>query len=510
MTNNHKVATGYGLTLDQLSAKLKLPSILAEVFGDSMGDQFLTLAAFLSEGRHSSLCGLENFTTEILKGVDFASVITMNDAAHLLAYIDSESADYFYQIWNTEHHTAREILYDVTSFTVSFGRIRKSHLPYNYNQDDLPQRNIGLFCDQETGLPLFACSYDGTLNDPANFRYAMEQSTKHGAGAGAGVRKHKRRICIVSDLGYSREEHEWSHFLGHALITGISCELNDDARAAYRSWTRGLTEKDRSSAWMVEDSCYFSKDIPFRLGNVDGRLVMCRDMILEAEKKDQLNRIRERQQQELEETKSAPQENFEAWAASFRPMFAVRKSSDRKGFVFELDNEGLMDIYGLSGRVTLFALGDATKMPHQEIMALYRSKETAEDCFDTDLNGLSSLVTDGHYRDQSCSRLLIMFLALILRTAIRKRLEHYLREHSEMSLDAVISELETIRFRRSDNGWHPLEHLSATLREIMTALDLRLVEHATPEKCMLRPRIRKGRRSKITDPAPATDAASER
>lgn len=492
-----EIAVGYGLAVILLAGELHLTQVLKDAFGEERGNKILSLAAFLCERPHSSLDGLDKFIGEHLTGTNLDLTFDRRAAGQLLVDISPEQCGNFYTQWNRSHPAGREIFYDVTSFSTYSGQIMRAHYGYNRDHDDLPQINQGLFCDRDTGLPLFMCSYDGSLNDKSNFNYALKRAKEYGVG----ICKGRRHISIVTDGGFSSKNVDWSHFLGYDIIIGVSCDCISSVKEAYSKWTLSLQESDRADSWMLGENCYISTAIPFKLGNVDGELIMYRDLTLEVDKRKQLSRIRDKKRNELADTEKAPKRNFDRWAKSFAPYFKVSRCCGRKGFSYEENKEGFAQLCALSGKATLFVKREHHKIGAQETLRIYRSKESVEDCFDTSKNGLSDKRLHVHGDKQVNGKLFVMFVALILRRTFHRRLVEYLKEKG-MTDEAAIRELEEIKFYKGKNGWCLKDAISKTQREILTALDLKLTESAEINTSMFRQRIRKGRQSKLSKITP--------
>ena len=487
-----EIAMGYGLVISLLSAELNLISCLNEAFGEKNGRRILSLAAYLCERPHYSMSGLDEFIGKNLSGAEFDMKFGRREAGQLFVDITPEQQGAFYSLWNKAHPSGREIFYDVTSFSTYSGQIMSAHYGYNRDHEDLPQINQGLFCDRETARPLFMCSYDGALNDRTNFNSALKRAKEHGVGQTQG----KKRISIVTDGGFSPKNTDWSHLLGYDVIIGVSCDYLKDVREAYIKWTEHLTEKDRENTWECGDSLYISSSVPFSFGGLEGELMMYRDLSLEVDKRAQFTRCQKVKLEELLSTPKAPKTGFDKWAESFKPYFKVTKSAGRKGFVFEKDAEATTRALALCGKVTLFVKRRYCKLSEQEVMNVYRSKGSVEDCFDTTKNGLSDKRLHVHGDKQVDGKLFVMFVALILRRAIHTRLDEYLKTKG-MSDETAIRELENVKFCKSKEGWCLKDSITKIQRELFQHLNLRMRDDAELQEAMFKPRIRRGRKSKI-------------
>ena len=486
-----EITMGYGLVVSLLSAELGLTKVLEEAFGQDRGRKILSLAAFMCERAHSSMGGLDAFIGTHLAGACFDLKFDRREAGQLLVELTPERCGSFYRLWNAEHPAGRNIFYDVTSFSTYSGQIMRAHYGYNRDHDDLPQINQGLFCDQESGLPLFMCAYDGSLNDKRNFDFALSRAKDHGLKA-----KH-RKLTIITDGGFSSGNLNFTHLEGYDFIVGVSADYLCRVKDAYVEWSRSITEEDRNNSWACGEGTYTSTSKSFSIGGVDGILMLYRDLSIESDKRAQLTRLLDEYQHILESTEKAPKEGFESWAKSFRPFYDVTRHVGRKGFVFEKNNAAISKAFALCGKVTLFVKQSSRKITERSALCEYRSKESVEDCFDTTKNGLSDKRLHVRGDRQVDGKLFVMFVALILRRSLHRRLATYLEEHGYSDEDAI-RELEGIKFYKAENGWRLKDAITKTQREIMQALALKLREDAELKQSF-KPKQRKGRKSKITD-----------
>ena len=92
-----------------------------------------------------------------------------------------------------------------------------------------------------------------------------------------------------------------------------------------------------------------------------------------------------------------------------------------------------------------------------------------------------------------------MFISLILRRAFHSRIKDYIKKNG-LSDETAIRELENITFYKGADGWRLKDALSKTQREILQQLNLKLRNDAEVNLAMFKQRVRKGRKSKLTDP----------
>ena len=79
-------------------------------------------------------------------------------------------------------------------------------------------------------------------------------------------------------------------------------------------------------------------------------------------------------------------------------------------------------------------------------------------------------------------------------------IKDYIKKNG-LSDEAAIRELENITFYKGADGWRLKDALSKTQREILQQLNLKLRNDAEVNLAMFKQRVRKGKKSKLTDPA---------
>ena len=493
-----EVAVGYGLAILIMSAQLGLSAALENAFGAATRERILALAAYLCEERHSSLAGLNNFIGRNLGLLSDVQKFARREAGQLLVELSAPGRGKFYDLWNQQQtNRPKEIFYDVTSISTYSPRLRKAHFGCNRDgEDDLRQVNEGLFCDRENGRPLYLCCYDGSLTDCQNFNYALERAGQHNLG-------NVEHLTLIFDGGFSSDNLTWTKLCGYDFIAGVSSEKLADVKSAYLAWWDSRPDAVNKKPWLLDGRCYYSGRVPLRLGEVQGELRVYCDPAKRAQELLDLTEKRQHLLDELLATQRAPRRkaDFDAWAARFAPHFKVVKverNRNARGFVFTEDENADNDARGLCGNITLFcALNHAaTEVSDAEVLRLYRSKEAVEDCFDLTKNALSDKRLHIAGDAQVEGKLLILFVALILRRTLHQRLRDWLQANNYTDEDAI-KELEQITFYKHDGKWFQKVPESKTQREIIARLQLDL-NNPLPDNPspLYRPRQRKRRKNK--------------
>lgn len=458
-----EMSYGYGVAAKLLFLELGVTACLEEVFDEKVVAEIETLAAFLCEGAHSSLGGLNDFVNENLC-IGAPATFDRRRAGEMLVQLSSHERGAFYSAWNQLHQAdTHHVFYDVTSFSTYSNQIQRASFGYNRDGEDLAQLNEGLFCSRETGLPLYLCSYEGSLNDAQNFKYALSMAKAH------HLCVNRRGTTIVIDGGFSQDNFNWAHMEGYSLIAGVSAMRYKAVKEAYLSWARTLTTDDLMHGWIVNGQVYVSKRVPMTLGGVEGELVMYRDQQSQSDREKALLIAKHKKETELKECPHWPGKDFDSWAKSFEPFYKVTKARNRKGFVYEEDPDSQIMRFGLCGKVTLFTT--CKKMTDKEIMEAYRAKESVEDCFDTTKNGLSDKRLHVHGDLQVDGKMFALFIALILRRTLHQRSLKWQEQYNRSTCD-VITELKKIRMIKCGEVWGQKDALTKRQKELLEELQL--------------------------------------
>lgn len=83
------------------------------------------------------------------------------------------SAHKFSKIWVALARTGENVCYDVTSISSYSRTITNVEYGYNHDSKDLVQFNIGMFCNEDSKIPLYFNPYNGSLTDKTKLLYVL-------------------------------------------------------------------------------------------------------------------------------------------------------------------------------------------------------------------------------------------------------------------------------------------------------------------------------------------------
>ena len=459
-----EISKAYGGVVKQLFAEAGVTQALEQSLGEKKAWQVTALAAYLCEGDHQGLYRFKAFCEKQFpeecaaifdscdeEGDDSGSDDTSASpgAPCLTLNLSEEELTAFYTLWNRHFKSQSAVFYDLVSFSTYEEGMQVARAVYNLDEENLVQQNLRLFCDRDSGLPLYVTSYNGSVNDMGNFERALKLAKENGMAA------EKGSIELVTDGGFSRRNFCWAHLKGQSLVAGVSCDKLRSVRERFLTWADKLSDYDVGRCWRIDGhghSYVSSRAENFVLGGVSGTLVMYRDLSAWVDQVTHLAESLKEQREFLVNLAHWPGDDFDAFAKSSEDQFiVVRDDSSPKGFTFKENKAALSESAALCGKITLFTTD--SRLSDKELLKLYLSKEAAEECFDVTKKDLSDGRLRLEFDEPVEGKLFCAFAGLILWRLIKNRLGDLLMKR-RMSVSDVIAELEGIEIVRKSDGMY--------------------------------------------------------
>jgi len=443
--------------LDAVAKETELARVLSNVFG-SAGDEILLLAIYMVlTGQALYRC--EGWCRETLTGRGKA--VTSQRCSRLLTLADEPKRMEFFRAWVHARQQHEYLAYDVTSIS-SYAR-GNDVVEYGYNRDheQLPQINLGMYYGEESMLPIFYCTYKGSIVDKSHMQYMMKYNERLGI----------EDVCFVMDRGFYTEENVKSIAFQYRFIVGMSNHLvlSKELIASHGQtvmssrYDIGLTG---AKGIAIEDERYgFRCKIHLFHSN---EKIADEERILKAK----LSRWEE----ELREGKQVKkaEDYFDVTMEPGQKKASVARKHD-------MIDERIRNL-----GYFLMMTTDLNKSP-TDILDIYRRKDVIEKSFDDLKNGLDMKRLRVHSEAAMDGKMFIAFIGLILKTFIHNKLRDYLAENNSVSLVQVFDELRMIKTVKTANGLAFRSPITKRQRKILECfgkteddLDVALQKYAGP------------------------------
>lgn len=439
---------GSRLLLDKLADDLCLPRILRGAFTEEW-KKVLTCAYFLI-GEGKALSHVETWSAQYSH--PYGEVLSSQRVSELLQTLTREKQLAFFMDWAQTRAESEYVAMDITSIS-SYGK-QNEYIRYGYNRDGepLPQINLCLLLGQESGIPIYYESLNGSIKDVSSLENVFKVMSWLNA----------KRLHAVMDRGFYSERNINNLYDKHIRFTvGVPFTTK---------WTQELVSRVRNS--IESFACYkrlgnytfFSHtDTTAWKGRRCYRHVYYDSQKAAAEYADFLEKI-ELWRAELQENRLV-----EANHQHYNRYFDVKETPKRGRRVMVRDEEVQAFKRNTAGFFVL--ISNDIKDP-VKALKIYRDKDAVEKGFDNLKNALDMNRLRIHSAKAMQGRLFIQFVAQILMAEIRNVMAAS-KLDEKYTLPELVNELKSIHSVRLDGRRKPIfTKLSKSQNNILSAFGI--------------------------------------
>ncbi len=438
---------GYSYLVLKCCNDLGLISCLNEVFGIKAMDIIVSAAYMIREG--SSMDAIDDWLERTLVS-GYSKSLSSQSTSRLFESISLPKTHDFFKKWIAVGRTGENVCYDVTSIS-SYSRTM-TDVEYGYNRDgeDLPQFNIGMFCDESSKLPLYFNRYNGSLTDKINLSYVLENAGTVGL----------KNIKFVVDGGFISKEcinnlssHSKAFTIGIPAYLSIAVEMLKTHSQGIEKYANKLSDKD---IYCV------SKNIEYYGAN--GRLMLFYDPMNHAQLSNEISERIRLLGIELSALKRYPASRLKRYTQYFR----LTRHADDSGFDFIVDADKVDLLRQYKGFFLIFSTdNDST---HDDILYHYRAKDAAEKLFDQLKIDMQGTRIRTHNEQTTNGKAFVLFIALVIRTYIMEKLKKQLADKST-SLKKVLNQLTNITVISTDGKARFTKAFTKEQKSILSAFN---------------------------------------
>lgn len=410
---------GPSLILDKISEELGLQKLLKSCFSNR-SEHILSMAYFLvQKGLPLSRC--ETWSTSNRHPHD--EPISSQRISELLKTINENERQEFFSKWMQQLAGKECLYYDITSissYSVGNEYVRRG---YNRDHENLPQVNLSVLFDQNSGLPGYYRRLPGSVSDVSVLKTTMKLLNFI----------EQTNLTFILDRGfYSIQNIDELFAARYGFVLAVP----------QRNWIEALYDEHRDkilSAWnrkeieggeplymltclhkWKERRCY----VHIYFNNMKA-----------AEEYDLLSLKLTRLMKELESGEENPEHE-----ADYKRFFIVKETPKRGRKIIPVPGAEEAARKKYAG---FFSIMTSKKMDAMEALEIYRRRETVENCFDDLKNQLDMKRLRIHSSETMDSRLFIQFIALILLSKLRQVIKDSDRLKN-MTVREIMEAMETV------------------------------------------------------------------
>jgi len=438
---------GYSYVIVKACHDMGLLECLASAFGKGAMDIVVMAAYIIREG--NAMDGIDDWQARnFFPG--YGRLLTSQSTSRIFASLAFKQQEDFFKLWVKKALGDGAVCYDVTSISSYAQDMPTVERGYNRDGDDLAQFNLGMFCTEDTRIPIYYNRYNGSLTDKTNLSYVL-------ANAGAvGI----KRVKLVIDGGFWCDVCFASlSSLCEAFTVGMPPSLKESERILDNFGEN--IEKYANELSMRHVYCV---PIDTTVSGVQGRVMLYCDSWSRINLCEELSNKIDRLSAELRLLKRYPKSKLNRYT----PCFVITKHLQGSGFDFHVDYEKVEELRKYKGFFLIFTTdGDASS---DDILQYYRDKDAIEKLFAQIKVHMDGDRARTHNDATTDGKTFVTFVACAVRAYLTDRLDGYLKSNST-SMKKAFNQLSNITIISNDDGFRFTKALTKKQKQILDSLD---------------------------------------
>ena len=458
---------GTFLVVEKLMMESMVDKIVRGIYNDDRGTGlFLDLAAYYLTTENNAGQYYPDYAYNHPLFTPEYKIYSDSTVSKFTSQISVEDSVEFQNEWNSIKKKQDKIYisYDSTNKNCQAGDIEIVEFGHAKEDKGLPVFNYSIAYDCSNREPLFYETYPGSIVDVSQLQIMLEKAVAYGY----------RNAGFILDRGYfSRANIRYMDKCGYdfvIMVKGMRSFVNDSIRK-------------------VQGSFEEKRQYSIRRYRVNGTTL--KTPVFYSDEKDRYLHIYYSYSKAADE-RSALEAKIDRMAAYLKKLEGqdvVIDKSYEKYFSLEYYHEGQEDqcfvcalekAYAIEEELKLcgyFCIITSSEMTAKEALDLYKSRDASEKLFKADKSFLGNRSMRVCSEDALEGKMLIAFVALIIRNRMYTKLKDAEEEMPErpnyMNVPASIRELEKIEMIRQADGVYRLDHaVTATQKTILKAFGI--------------------------------------
>ena len=439
---------GYSYLVLKVCRDTGLLECLSQAFGSHAMDIVVMAAYIIRES--NAMDGLDDWQQRnFFSG--FNRLLTSQTISRLFASFSLRQRENFFKLWVNAASGNKSVFYDVTSISSYAQNMPAVERGYNRDGDDLPQYNLGLFCDEVNKLPLYYNRYNGSLTDKTNLSYVPANAKTVGI----------ERVKMILDGGFWSEEC-FKSLQGccDAFTVGMPLFLKESQQILCAH----DHEIERHANELSRHPHIYSVPVDAEIHGITGRVLIYYDSYNHVNQCMEMSGAIERLKAELDLLKRYPKNKLSRYV----PYFVLTQHENDNGFDYSVNIEKIELMRKAKGYFLIFS-SDMQASPG-DILDNYRAKDADEKLFAQIKVEMDGSRIRTHNEATTDGKVFVTCIACVIRAYMLNKLAKYLTDNST-SMKKVFSQLSNITILSNHNGYRFAKALTKKQKQILSAFD---------------------------------------
>lgn len=350
----------------------------------------------------------------------------------------------FMRQWIERNKPVRSVCYDITSISSYSTKISFIEWGYNRDKEDLPQMNLGVVSDQQSGIPLYYNIFGGSIVDVSTIQNNIKYIKKLGLS----------EVVVILDRGFfsTRNVLEMSksgNDINFVQALPLSLKI---VKEIIRRERKKLTSASNVFSYM--DEILYGIPVKVEIGGKIFNGNVYYNEQLELQQKQWILKNLLEMDEIIKEKRFTNEKEAESFIAeNIIPRYQRFYYWNRQTGKIEKNNKKLLEYFSQLGSYIIIT-NVKEGIEKVQMLSYYRNKDKIEKIFDILKNEIDGYRLRAHKEVINNGRLFIKFIALILAGYInnvmcKKKLYKYftMREiFKELSKIKIIKLYETTPF----------------------------------------------------------------
>jgi len=465
--NNAKIIhkkLGNVFLLQKIVEKLELNTILQEVFPEHFQD-ILSLS-FFSICNNSPLYTYSSWLEE--HQLPKSKKLHSSDISKLCELIGykEESVYNFFDKWTAHCNFNAGIYFDITSISSYANDIDFIEWGYNRDHERLPQLNIGLFCSEDTELPIYYHIYPGSISDISTLNNGLKYLQSFDI----------KDIMLILDRGFCSKKNilAMDKYESMTFIQPMTFSMKKVSniikanKKKLQNISTAIKFKDEilhyvATDFTIEDITFTAHIFYNEKAEVEQRHTLL-SQLFEIEKNFKIKNFKSQKEYMDFRNENIP-EKFKEFFKYNRTLKIIER------------NDLKLKRHLLKAGYFIF-LSNNDNLNEYTILQHYRKRDIVEKMFDIEKNHMDSKRLRSHSNYNTHGRIFIKFIGLIIYSHLLRNMKNnnLLKKYTVKEALVMLSKIKYTKVK----GEKIVSEVSKSQREILKAFDITpemVIEH---------------------------------